>query len=224
MSTFGEIRTLLSERPSVRAWKRLCKMIDTLPVEECNQMVIPYIRHHLEISPRWERLTRNPPEHWLKRFKENKEFFPAFSIISHLHLSMYGEEITELLKLLVDSTDLNLLRMLHLETQMKNKGLLQLCEGEHLLQRLRGLNLTYNQLTAPSAEHLASLSSLEGLELLDLSHNKIKDAGVKALVESEHLRGLKWLNLTDCGCTDAAEEMIQNSDWPSSIKSNWKRW
>jgi hypothetical protein len=91
------------------------------------------------------------------------------------------------------------------------------------MARLTTLNLHQTQLGQGACQALASSPHLAALHTLDISHARVTD-GLGALFTSPTLRALRTLNLDGCPIDTADAALIADASWPPDLQSPaWDR-
>jgi hypothetical protein len=221
-----DVRSLLADDPSIDQWNALCEMIDSFSVEERNDIIIPYCRQHLEMTPGWTRQRRPAPDTWVKQYVESEEHvLPQLSLVSHIDLSHKREKKADILSFVTDISAFVLLRVLKLNgLELKDEDVYQLAQSSHFSQ-LKGLELSSNEITADGVKFLVESPHLGALQKLDLAHNPINDEGAAYLAGESQLTALRFLDLsgTQIEREGAGGKAIADSPYlRSTIKSGWR--
>lgn len=229
MADIVEVRGLLAEQPSVRRWRELCQMLDSFPIDERNDIVIPYCRQHLEMTPAWAKLRRPTPNNWVEAFLEGFEVFPQLALVSQLNLSGHREKRDEIVDCVADLSAFVMLDILQLnDLDLDDAHVTRLAQAPHLRQ-VRKLTLTHNDLSHQAVIALATSPYLGNLEYLDLSHNQLGEEGAVFLAEKLHFPKLQFLDLSyshieaNPELGRGAKAIADSAHLPATIKANWHR-
>lgn len=170
---FGDLRSLLGQKPSALGFARQCRAIEQmweLEPERVNQELVPYMERALE---GWPDELRVHPIFWLRRW------YPSAK---------------------VEFTPVSLTRVLNLEQQRLGAALIEALAQLPAWHGVLSLNLAGNLLDAEAIKRLAKIP-LTQLRYLNLSQNPLGSEGVRDLIhESAWAKGLRQLDMWATGC------------------------
>jgi hypothetical protein len=234
---FGELRSIVQQRPSAQAWEALCEHLEGWPSPEQELLAIPYAEQHVA---RWPSSILIAPLRWLKRLTPYEPLRLART------MSILDTPITlELASSLANNPHLRHIERIYLRSnQLGDQGLATLLGGSHFLG-LTSLSVHLNSLRAFGAQVLAERAyagqlqelSLYGnrlrdqgvrqlaqgplhrLKRLDLCANEVKDEGAKALAQHTTLHALNSLDLRRNQISDVGVEVLAGSARMSALRA-----
>lgn len=209
---FGELRSLMHQRPCADSWTALCDLIDAWPTADMARRARPYIDAHIT---RWPDKLRRAPSHWVRAIARGASP-PGMRWVKTARLTARARCEPSALARALGPTPL---QALAIEDHLPGPDILKLSSFEPFqkLERLelRGVGLGDRELaqviehSLPSLEHLdvsandislVAISSartlLPALESLTLHHINVLDEHISALLSPDTLAGLKHLALS----------------------------
>lgn len=164
---FGEIRSLVQEAPSARAWARLCALLD----ERADEVTLGYVADHIE---RWPDAMRGMPPVWLERAvrgEEDARFVLARGVRC---VGLSPREI----ELALRHPGLAALKWLSVEGGRAGDARAVAAAAPTGLERLR---MSGCGIVDAGARELSRSLRLRGLEALELPGNRIGLEGARSL-------------------------------------------
>lgn len=228
MELFGEVRSILQQRPKRRSWERLVALLARVDEQRLSEHFVPYCLDHFARSQDWYYYKREAPEAWVKPFAEHGRCGPQLALVSHLELKAHTSAYTlpepmTLMERLQQAQALANLRVLSLERlNLSDAHILRLVQATNL-QRLEALHLGENHYTKTGVLSLLTAKDrLASLELLDLRHTRLGPEVVDTIIERLELPKLAWLNLEGCGLDKASVAKLEAAQaLPSTIRLGW---
>lgn len=200
---FGELRSIVQQRPSAQAWEALCEHLERWPSPELEQLALPYTLQYLA---RWPSAILVAPMRWLNRLT------PYAPLTLARTLNILEAPISlEQARTLASNPHLRHIELIYLRAnQLGDRGLEALLGGEHFLG-LTSLSVHLNGLRAASAHVITECAYVGQLQELSFYGNRLRDQGVRQLVQSP-LHRLKRLELSANEVKDGGAVAIsQNS-------------
>lgn len=226
MEGFGEIRSLLSQKPGRKHWTALCALLDALPEHARDEVVLTYCKGHFtDPSSPWGRWShRKAPSAWCEPLRSGESFPTVLSLVTHMDMWVYESNINACAALLASTPHMGLLRSLALGSSGFTTAHAVQFAGSSNLGALRALRLTGGFMGPEGAEALARSEHLKGLEKLELEDCGLDDRAVEALAREGAFPALRWLNLRrNDGITDAGAAAIEGATHlPASARTGWR--
>ena len=209
---FGELRSLMHQRPCADSWSALCDLIEAWPAPDMEARARPYIDAHIT---QWPDQLRVAPEHWLRAIERGDHpvgmrWIKSARMTERSRCSPHA---------LATALGANTLRALALEDHLPGDGLLELSsfaqfaeledlklQGtglgsrgflraiERSLPRLTHLNASANELALHAIT--ASRALLPALQSLTLHQISATHEDIDELLAHDALSGLKHLALS----------------------------
>ena len=209
-STFGDLRALLHEEPTLERWASLLTLLNRWSTDDdaLEAEILPYVEGVLE--EHWPDVVRRLPENWLARLRRG-ESVPMMRLIRSIHRPRPHRHARGVVILtdLARQPDLAGLRHIHLAGErFGDEGLLALLDSPHL-GPLRHLGLEEDEIGDEGLQALADSERLGELEELDLAANFFGPSGLEALAGARTLGKLQRLGLSFCEIEpDALEPLL----------------
>lgn len=228
MELFGEVRSILQQRPKRRSWERLIAILARVDEQRLSERFVPYCLDHFARSQDWYYYKREAPEAWVKPFAEHGRCGPAMALVSHLELAAHTSAYTlpepmTLMERLQRAQALANLRVLSLQRlRLSDDHISRLVQATNL-QRLEALHLGENPITKAGVRSLLTAKAcLPQLELLDLKHTRLGPEVVDTIIDHFELPKLAWLNLEGCGLDKTSGAKLEAAlALPSTIRMGW---
>lgn len=228
MELFGEVRSILQQRPKRRSWERLVALLAKVDEQRLSEHFVPYCLDHFARSQDWYYSKREAPEAWVKPFAEHGRCVPQLALVNHLELKAHTSAYTlpepmTLMERLQQAQALANLRVLSLQRlNLSDIHLLMLVQATNL-KRLEALHLGHNHFTKTGVIYvLKAQERLPSLELLDLQHTWLQPEVVDAIINNFKLPKLAWLNLEGCGLDKESVAKLEAAHaLPSTIRMGW---
>lgn len=234
---FGELRSIVQQRPSAQAWEALCEHLERWPSPEQELLAIPYAEQRLA---RWPSAILSAPMRWLTRL------LPYAPLRLARTMSILDAPISlELASSLASNPHLRHIERVSLRAnQLGDQGLAALLGGENF-SGLTSLSVHLNGLRAASARVITECAyvgqlqelalygnrlrdqgvrqlahgPLHSLKHLDLSANEVKDEGARALAQHTTLHALNSLDLRRNQISDVGVEVLAGSARMSALRA-----
>ena len=230
MEQFGEVRSILQQRPKRRSWERLMAIFERIDDQQLGERYVPYCLDHFARSQDWYYYKREAPAAWVKRLVERGECVEAMALVSHLDL---GEavraaqlDVMTLIERLHQARPIEQLRVLSLRRLNISDAHLAMLVKANNLKRLEALHLGENAITKLGVQLLLTAAEcLPQLELLDLENTRLGPEVVETIIDHFELPKLAWLNLQGCGLDKASRAKLEAAQTlPSTIRQGWGKW
>ncbi len=220
--SFGDLRSLLHQRPSASNWDLICDYLDALPephLEEVTHYLLTHLTH-------WPAKLRHAPHPWLMRAL-NQPLTPHWNIIrsasintalpalpsqhfiaplQHIH---FNHPQSPRVLLALQPLLLNFQHM-HIEHWQSSPQRLILTLHNLKLPALHSLSINHCRLNSAAIQHLCASSWFPQLKRINLAHNLIDDAALHDLLSLSGTH-LQHLNLSHNLITiDGARLLIQH--------------
>jgi hypothetical protein len=191
---FGDVRSILEERPSREGWEALCGHLDLCIDDALEQEVVPYCLDKLK---RWPSELRATPKEWCIAAVTEGERSAKFEVATTLRFYCGSTAASWALKG-ADGGDKvarflgdyqNIDRVELKGHPLGPQGARQLFLSPDL-ERVTHLDMRYTQLGDEGARQLAACPHLGAVKTLRLRRAKIKSKGGAALVDAKSLSNL----------------------------------
>ncbi len=202
---FGEIRSIVQNKPSVDVWEDLCQQLsDWSGSEDLNDVVIPYILSHIGS---WPYRIRTTPLRWKEGLVRGARlpFAPLVKVLDASHMGLRNED----LHTLAHAPILEHVQAVDLSHNVFGwRGLKNFLEHSKDPTRLRALNLSHTSIGVEGLRLIADTEPLKHLEVLSLSGIQTSPEGLAALTQSPHLHALHTLILSHNNITERYVEAL----------------
>lgn len=230
MEQFGEVRSILQQRPKRRSWERLMTIFEQIDDQQLGERYVPYFLDHFARSQDWYYYKREAPAAWVERLIERGECVEAMALVSHLDLGELVRaaqlDVMTLIERLLQARPLEQLRVLSLtRLNLSDDHLARLVQANNF-KRLEALHLGSNTFTKLGVQQLLTAQEcLPRLELLDLENTRLGPEVVDTIINHFKLPKLAWLNLQGCGLDKASSAKLEAAQTlPSTIRQGWGKW
>jgi len=206
MEEFGELRSMLHQTPSERAFaslmRRFERMWNKYPARSRDEL-LPYARGVLET---WPDATRTIPGRWRHAFWSEKRSVPGELLSLGKRLTLTHEKIdASQLEALVLHDAGRELRLLELTScELGDAHVMALLKGS---SAIRALDLGGNNIGSEGAKALAESELAGQLTSLSLWNNALKPEGISAIA-SKRWPKLEKLDLISTSCGDEGAAAI----------------
>ncbi len=206
---FGEIRSLLQDKPSAQGWEELCHVIsEWRGPEDLETLVMPYILSHLQ---EWPHAMRRTPLRWKEGLVRGARlpFGPLVKVLDGAELKLRNEDLLTLARAPV---------MSHVEAIDLSRNVFGWRGLSHLLtsapsrERWRALRLAPTAVGVEGLRLIADTPGLSRLEVLSLSNVRTSPEGLHALMNSAHLSALNTLVLAHNDMTERHIEALVDGE------------
>jgi len=239
---FGELRSVLQKTPSLRAWYKVCRILERWPEEGLREIALPYFKANIAHSE-WASARRPAPMRWAQEWLDGQKH-AYFDLIDGFHLESVELDARQLARLVASPITQELVSLSLIDAKLSNSAL-DILFSAHF-PNLLSLDLSRNNLSgfmgalAKSSfqGQLDQLSMREGLldnedmhflleatfdnlELLDLRSNHLGEAAMAKLAETSNLPMLRALGISDNAhipetCDMSALNNIRHSHFPAA--------
>lgn len=197
MHMFGELRSLLQQKPSADAWEQLCHFISEWSAEGFEHDTLPYVLSHLAS---WPDELRTTPLRWREGLARgaNLPFASIVRVLDARRMSLRNEDMLTMGRAPIMK---HILGLDLSDNRIGWRGL------NHLLEhapphKLEALALDRTGIGNEGLKLLARSPTLSNLRVLSLSGVHMAPSGLEALMQSEHLDALEALVLDDNNLND----------------------
>lgn len=197
MHMFGELRSLLQQKPSPEAWEQLCHFISEWSAEGFEHDTLPYVQSHLAS---WPAELRTTPLRWREGLARgaNLPFASIVRVLDAQRMNLRNEDMLTMGRAPVME---HLIGLNLSDNKIGWRGL------NHLLEhappnKLEALALDRTGIGNEGLKLLARSPTLSNLRVLSLSGVHMAPSGLEALMQSEHLGALEALVLDDNNLND----------------------
>lgn len=210
LEDFGELRSILQHTPSLRAWYRVCELVESWPPGAFEQEVFPYIQSYIQRPP-WTDQPRLAPTRWLIACFQSEKipyFLMATDLLirkhplspqnlKHLGQSPYLLRIEHLGLDQIQSSD-NQNAILSQLCAMENTPALyslsfksipwsftktQIIQDSQIGQQLTRLTINNAELTSEMVKQLLQTNNLSTINMLDLRHNQVQIQALDSILD-----------------------------------------
>lgn len=215
---FGELRSVLQKTPSLRAWYKVCRILERWPQGSLREVALPYFKANIAHSE-WAGARRPAPTRWAQSYLAGEKA-DYFELIDGFDIEGIAVSPHQIARLVASPITQGLVSISLVEAELSHSAL-DILFSAHL-PALRILDLSKNSLGGaihelPKASFRAQLEQLrlrdsefenedlenllrerfDHLELLDLRSNRLGEKGIDLLSGNKNLPALRALGLSD---------------------------
>lgn len=206
---FGELRSLLQHAPNLRAWYRVCALMEQWPPDVFEQEVLPYIQTYIARPP-WSAQPRLAPTRWVLDVIDGH---PMPYLLMASDIMIRRHEITsshlETLGRCAHLSHIEQLRFEHVTIEPTDlKATLSTLGAMTNLPMMFGLHFKGLALTPSTLDGLLQGRLLDNVQLLSLCAASFDRQTLDVLIQTRTFEALRELDVRDHGLGDRQTQYL----------------
>lgn len=176
---FGELRSVLQKTPSLRAWYKVCRILERWPEDGLREIALPYFKANIAHSE-WASARRPAPMRWAQEWLDGQKH-AYFDLIDGFHLEEIELTERQLARLVASPITQELVSLSLVDAKLSHPAL-DILFSAHF-PNLLSLDLSKNDLTTQT--NAVAKSSFRGqLNQLAMRHSSLTDEDLDLLLQA----------------------------------------